>query len=152
MPAIFDYQWSVQESEIDMLGHVNNVEYIRWMQNAAFAHSKAQGWSSRRYSELGAGWVARSHRIEYLSPAMPGDTIIVRTWVSTFEKIRSLRKFRILRQLDQTLLAEAETMWVFINFQRQQPCRVPDEVRSAFELVPSEAEQDALAKLVGEKK
>lgn len=140
MPAIFDYHWAVQQNEIDALGHVNNVEYIRWMQKAATAHSKEQGWPSERYFQLGAGWVARSHKIEYLSPALPGDTIIVRTWVSTFEKIRSLRKFKILRKSDELLLAEAETTWVFIKFDCQKPCRVPDDVRAAFELVSVDAE------------
>ncbi len=140
MPAIFDYHCVVQQNEIDVLGHVNNVEYIRWMQKAATAHSKAQGWSTERYFELGAGWVARSHKIEYLSPAMPEDEIIVRTWVSTFEKIRSLRKFRIFRKSNEQLLAEAETMWVFVKFATGQPSRVPEEVRGAFELVAVDAE------------
>ena len=135
MPAIFDYHWTVQEREIDGLVHVNNVEYIRWMQDAAVAHSAAQGWPSKRYYELGAGWVARSHKIEYLSPALPGDEVIVRTWVSSFDKIRSLRKFRILRKTDESALAIAETLWVFVNLQRHQPCRVPEQVREAFILV-----------------
>lgn len=135
MPAVYDHLLIVQDHEIDRLGHVNNVEYIRWMQDAAAAHSAVQGWPGSRYFALGAGWVARSHKIEYLSPALPGDEIVVRTWIATFERIRSLRRFRILRKSDESLLAEAETMWVFINFEKRQPCRVPDEVRNAFELV-----------------
>jgi len=66
MPAVFEYHHTVLESEIDGQGHVNNLEYLKWMQDAAVAHSTAQGWPTARYKEEGAGFVARSHNIEYL--------------------------------------------------------------------------------------
>lgn len=140
MPAIFDHHRKVLDHEIDELGHVNNVEYLRWMQDAAMEHSSVQGWPVERYFELGAGWVARSHHIEYFSPALPNDEIVVRTWVANFQKLRSLRRFKILRRADETLLAEGETTWVFIQFQKRQPCRVPDQVRDAFIIVQNEVD------------
>lgn len=140
MPAIYEHQLIVSNHEIDRLGHVNNIDYLRWMQAAATAHSAAQGWPSARYLELGAGWVVRSHKIEYLAQAVEGEAIVVKTWVANIEKIRSLRKFKIVRVADNALLAVAETQWVFVCYQRIQPRRVPDEVRSAFEIVGSEAE------------
>ena len=73
MPAVFEYHHQVTADEIDRVGHVNNIEYLRWLQNAAIAHSAAQGWPARAYHELGQGWVVRSHYIEYLAPAFPGD-------------------------------------------------------------------------------
>jgi acyl-CoA thioester hydrolase len=39
------------------------------MQDIAIEHSAAAGWPMARYVELGAGWVVRSHFIEYLRPA-----------------------------------------------------------------------------------
>ena len=44
---------------------------------AALAHSAAEGWPAEAYQKLGAGWVVRSHQIEYLQPAFPGDQIVV---------------------------------------------------------------------------
>lgn len=135
MPAVFEHHLVVSKREIDRLGHVNNIEYLRWMQDAATAHSAAQGWPGSRYVELGAGWVVRSHKIEYLAQALLNDPIVVKTWVANFEKIRSLRKFKIMRASDDALLAVAETQWVFVCYQRRQPRRVPDEVRNAFHIV-----------------
>lgn len=140
MPAIFDYVHVVAPGEIDAQGHVSNVEYIRWMVRAAVAHSAAQGWPGERYAALGAGWVVRSHFIEYLRPAFVGERIVVRTWVSNFRKITSLRKYRILRLDDDGLLASAETNWAFIGLTQRVPRRVPPELMMAFELVPPEAE------------
>jgi acyl-CoA thioester hydrolase len=141
MPAIFDHEHHVRDDEIDGLGHVNNLQYLHWMLDAAIAHSSEQGWPPERHLELQAGWVVRSHFIEYLRPAMAGDRIVVRTWVSDFRKTTSRRKYRILRPDDNTLLAVAETNWVFICYQRRVPRRVPVEVVSAFEVVePDPAE------------
>jgi len=140
MPAIFDYSHTVTEEEIDGLGHANNLAYLKWMQTAAIAHSAAQGWPTERYRDIGAGWVVRSHSIEYLLPAYCNDLITVRTWVSDFKKIQSLRQYRVLRATDDAVLAVAETNWVFISREHHVPRRVPVELRDSFELVPASAE------------
>ena len=136
MPAIFEYHVSVTDAAIDEQGHVNNVEYVRWMQEAAIAHSAAQGWPAQRYLETGAGWVVRSDWIEYLQAAFTGDEVVVYTWVSNFRKIRSLRKYKIVRRQDQTVLAVAETDWAFIGLSHRVPRRLPPELIESFVLVP----------------
>ena len=68
MPAIYLHNVKVTDEHIDIQGHANNLVYLRWMQDAAVAHSAAQGWDGERYRELSAGWVVRSHFIEYLVP------------------------------------------------------------------------------------
>ena len=136
MPAIFEYRHQVTTDEIDGVGHVNNIEYLRWMQHAAIAHSAAQGWPSKAYYELGQGWVVRSHFIEYLVPAFSGDEIVVRTWVADMKRVTSMRRYELLRLADGKQLATASTNWAFVKFATLQPCRVPAEVLNAFELVP----------------
>jgi acyl-CoA thioester hydrolase len=140
MPAVFVYQLTVPDSAIDGQGHVNNVEYIRWMQDAAVAHSAAQGWPPQRYQDCGAGWVARYHQIEYLLPAFAGEHVLVYTWVSNFRKIRSLRKYKIVRATDRAVLAVAETDWAFIGLEHHVPRRLPPELIESFSVVP-EAEE-----------
>jgi len=137
MPAVFEHHHTVRESSIDGLGHANNVAYVEWMQEAAVAHSAAQGWPTDRYHALGQGWVVRSHTIHYLQPALAGDRIVVRTWVATLKKVRSLRRYEILRPADETLLARAETDWAFVDYATGQPIRIPPQVTAAFELVES---------------
>ena len=67
--ALYQHSVTVPESAIDFLGHVNNLHYLAWMVEAAAAHSTHVGWPSKRYVEMGAGFVVRSHQIEYLAPA-----------------------------------------------------------------------------------
>ena len=89
MSRVFEYPHTVADDEIDQQGHANNVVYVAWMQAAALAHSAALGWTPERYRQLGLGWVARSHTIEYLRPAVAGDQIIVETHVADMKKVTS---------------------------------------------------------------
>jgi acyl-CoA thioester hydrolase len=131
---IFEYQHRVSPEDIDDLGHAGNYHYVRWLQHAAVGHSTANGWPPERYNELGAGWVVRSHHIDYLKPALEGDDLIIRTWVENMKPATSLRRYEICLR-DGTLLARAETDWAFINYTRQKAVRIPPQVASSFEMV-----------------
>jgi acyl-CoA thioester hydrolase len=76
--------------------------------------------------------VIRTHRIEYLSPAFAGDAITVETWVANFRKVRSLRRYKFIRTANQTILAEAETDWVFVDAATGRPRAIPGEIRKVF--------------------
>jgi acyl-CoA thioester hydrolase len=125
----------VGDDEIDAQGHANNVCYVAWMQEAALAHSAAQGWPAAAYQRIGMGWVVRAHAIEYHQPALAGQRIVVATWVATFKRVTSLRRYRIIRQTDGVVLATAETKWAFIDYATGQPWRVPAGIVQAFEIV-----------------
>ncbi len=163
MPAILEWTHTVFEHDLDGLGHANNISYLKWMQSAALAHSAAQGWPVEAYAALGCGWVVRSHFIEYLVPALLGDTILIRTWVADMGKVTSRRRFVILRggedesrrgasgrlsqaergnevEAGETVLAKAETNWAFVDYRTGSPKRIPPEVSGAFEVV---ADDDA---------
>jgi acyl-CoA thioester hydrolase len=69
---------------------------------------------------------------------------MVRTWVTNFRKVRSLRRYRFLRVSDQALLAKGETDWVFVDAASGRPRPIPEEVVACFELV-SEGEEPSFA-------
>ena len=142
MPAVFLHRRTVQPEEIDGLGHVNNVCYVSWMQDAAMAHSSAQGWTPERYHAAGFGWVARSHFIEYRSPAFEGEEIVIRTWVADLQRVSSVRKFEMRRSVDDALLARAETNWAFVRFTDHRITRIPAEVAEAFIVVGGDGSAD----------
>jgi acyl-CoA thioester hydrolase len=135
MPEIYEHLHTVGDDEIDALGHANNVAYLQWMQAAAVAHSAAQGWSGEEYRRLGRGWVVRAHAIQYHQPALPGEQIVVRTWVATMKKVTSIRRYQIVRCCDGALLASAETKWAFIDYATGQPAAIPREIAQAFQVV-----------------
>jgi acyl-CoA thioester hydrolase len=135
MPEVYEYPLTVGDEDIDEQRHANNVVYVAWMQAAALAHTAAQGWPSERYLKEGRGWVARSHRIDYLKPAFAGDELLVETWIATLKKVTSQRRYRILRRSDGELLAKAETDWAFIDYATGKPTRIPAEIIRSFQVV-----------------
>jgi acyl-CoA thioester hydrolase len=135
MDPVYRFEIIVPAEALDANRHVNNVAYVQWMQDAAIQHSAATG-CTRMTEAIGATWVARTHWIEYLSPALAGDAITVLTWVADFRKVRSLRRYQFVRAADQKVLAQGETDWVFVDSASGRPRGIPDEIRALFELVP----------------
>jgi acyl-CoA thioester hydrolase len=131
---------------VDVNGHVNNLEYIRWMQDSAVLHSESQG-CTKATIVAGATWVVRTHHIKYLRPAFAGEEIIVLTWVADFRRVQSLRKYRIVRIADNTVLVEGETDWVFVDAKTGRLRPIPQNVIAAFEVLPKEKESEVISRL-----
>jgi len=140
MNAIYRHEFIVPAASVDRNGHVNNVEYVKWMQEAAVMHSDSVG-CTQATMKAEATWVARSHRIEYLRPAFAGDRMAVLTWVTNFRKVRSVRKYKFVRTTDNAVIAEGETDWVFVDATTGRPKSIPKEVSSLFELVSQDCER-----------
>ncbi len=134
MGLIYKFDIEVTADVVDGNGHVNNVAYIQWLQDAAVRHAQATG-CVQATAALGASWVVRTHHIEYLAPAFASDTLTVLTWVANFHKVRSLRKYKIIRAKDQTVVARAETDWVFVNARTGRPLKIPDDIKDTLPIV-----------------
>lgn len=136
MPVpIYEHRVIVLPSDIDENKHANNLCYLRWMNEAAVAHSTANGWKSQRYLELGSTWFARKHTIEYLTPSYESEELIVQTWIFDWQRIRSTRRYRFIRPKDNAVVAKAETLWAFVNLQTGRPVRIAPEVAESFVVV-----------------
>jgi acyl-CoA thioester hydrolase len=139
MNPIFQFDIPVTAEVVDRNGHVNNVAYIQWLQDAAVRHARASGCMDAT-AAAGATWVVRTHHIEYLAPAFAGDTLTMHTWVVNFKKVRSLRRYKLIRAADQTVVARAETDWVFVNAKTGRPQTIPGEVKNTLPIVGRELE------------
>jgi acyl-CoA thioester hydrolase len=146
MPQIFQYKLTVPEDAVDVNGHVNNLEYLHWMQSAAVLHSDSQG-CTKATTDAGATWVVRTHHVEYLRPAFAGEHIIVLTWVSDFRRVRSLRKYKIIRIEDNAVLVKGETDWVFVDAKTGRLRSIPQNVINSFTVLPKEKESESLNRL-----
>ena len=135
MPRIYQYTFIVPEQAMDENGHVNNVEYVRWMQQAAELHAQEEGCTqATRF--FGATWVVRTHQIEYFKPVFAREQITVLTWVSNWRRARSLRKYKFLRDSEGGTLAAGETDWIFVDAQTGRPRAIPQSISDLFELLP----------------
>jgi acyl-CoA thioester hydrolase len=137
---IHSRRFAVPADAIDVNGHVSNLAYVAWMQAIAIEHSTAAGWPVERYRAIGAGWVVRSHFVEYLRPAFAGDLVSAHTWVPRFDHRAAPRRYLFVRDEGRQVLAQAETRWVFIDLATGRRRPLPEDLVAAFEVVPEEAE------------
>jgi acyl-CoA thioester hydrolase len=126
MERIYSHFVDVDDRVIDGNGHVNNVAFVQWMQDAAVAHSDAVG-GTRMTSDLGCTWVARRHTIEYRLPVYKGQRIEIKTWIKDGRRVSSRRAYEFYR--DDKLVAHGETDWVLIDLQTLAPKEIPSEMK-----------------------
>jgi acyl-CoA thioester hydrolase len=124
--------FTVPVDAIDENGHVNNVAYVRWMQDIAVEHYASIGGIEAQGKE--ATWVVREHRIEYLLPAFAGEELEIKTWVENIRRVRSLRKYEFRRKSDGKVLVKGETDWVFVDARSGRPIPIPEAVSRVFGL------------------
>src|SRR5918996_795276 len=107
LSARFEMIVPVLPGDIDEQNHVNNVVYLRWVQDVATAHWRALASPE---SQAEVAWVALRHEIDYLRPAVLDDEVVVRTWVGAAEGLSFERHTEIARAADGRLLARARTL------------------------------------------
>ena len=121
------------DADIDELGHVSNLVYVRWVQEVAQAHSTARGWDLAAYQRLGAVFVVRKHEIEYLASVQRGEEIELTTWISSWRGPSAQRHTRMRRVSDGRDVARALTHWVLVSMPEGRPRRIPPELVDAFD-------------------
>jgi acyl-CoA thioester hydrolase len=124
----FRHPLQIISADIDTLGHVNNVVYLRWVQEAAEAHWNSLTSKSER-TEL--AWVVIRHEIDYYQSTKITDELFALTWVESSDGVKSIRMVEIFNQAEK-LLAKARTTWCLIDAKTQRPKRISEEIKTLF--------------------
>jgi acyl-CoA thioester hydrolase len=131
--AAFRLPVTVVEGDIDEQGHASNVAVVRWMNAAAWEHSKALGVGIDFYRALGGWFVVRRHEIDYLRPSYRGDELDCVTWPCGIGKAVAQRQHRIIRRADGQEIARGLNVWAFVDATTGRPVRIPPALREAFD-------------------
>ncbi len=129
---MFSFIVPVGPHHLDGLGHVNNVMYLQWMQDAAWAHSQYLGLDLSAYQRLDAAMVARHHQLTYLSACFLDDQLTLNTWLTKNDGFNLYRHYEIIRQHDNKKVFEASTHWVCVKMSTGRPVRMPEEFKKAY--------------------
>ena len=117
-------------ADIDELGHVSNLVYVRWVLEVAMAHSRSLGWDYANYLELGSVFVVRRHEIDYVAQVTLGQTLEAATWIDVWRPASVIRRTELAR--DGQVVARAATTWAMITIASGRPMRIPDDLRGLF--------------------
>lgn len=130
---LFTVPLEVRDEHIDANGHVNNVVYVGWLQDAGTAH-----WNARFDENTRArwSWVALRHEIDYLRPLPPGSQgVTARTWVGDPQGPRFNRYVRI-EDAQGRVCAQGVSEWCLVESRTLRPARIPAELLGPFQAGP----------------
>jgi acyl-CoA thioester hydrolase len=113
----------------DQLGPVNNVTYLRWVQDIAVAQWKS---TALREDQERLLRVVLRHEIDYKRPAFLGEAIIARTWVGHARGLRFERHSEFFRASDGRSVVKARTVWCPLDASTAKPVEVSPDVRAGF--------------------
>ena len=125
----WETELKVLDTDFDRLGHVNNVVYLRYVQEVAESHWAAIASPDHLHRSI---WVVRRHEIDYSHSILPGQQVVGLTWVHRPEGTRFDRSVWLLSPDRKTVFARAKTTWLLLDNESGRPKRVDTVLLEAF--------------------
>ena len=118
---------------IDIVGHVNNIIYIQWMENGRMKLLEAMELPITELTE-GEGIVPilTDTTIKYRKPFFIHNIVKIETWVSKLDNASAILEFRFYNEKEE-LCATGWQKGLFINRKTMKPVRLNQVHRTAFE-------------------
>ena len=129
LPDVHQIEVVVAPESIDVLGHVNNTEYLRYMEKIAWQHTQVLGLGWDEYQRLNRCMVARRTEVDYLAPAFEGEKLLI---VDNDQRISITRRYQIVRESDGVTLLRGRTKWVCVALDSGKPRRMPPEFLTGY--------------------
>ncbi len=117
----------VTDLEIDGFGHVNNANYIQWLDQVHWSHLNYIGISSELVHSLQCGFVVRQTDVTYFNPLIIDDVVKVGCSIVQFDAFRLTRKFQLIRLSDGVPVLKGEILYVSIDLTKGKVKRIPVE-------------------------
>jgi acyl-CoA thioester hydrolase len=120
-------------ADIDGLNHTNNAVYVRWCEQAGWAHSEALGLGIDDYRRLDRAMAIRRAEYDYILPTLLGEALTLGTWlVGGDGKLSMERRFQLVRDGDGATVLRGRWELVCIDIGGGRPRRMPPEFLDAY--------------------
>ena len=139
------YGCPLRWADMDSLGHVNNVTYVDYLQEARVdmlrVHAPASGGE-----QLAEGVVVVRHEVEFVAPLVfRAEPVRIESWVTKIRAASFTMAYEILDELpggERRVYTRARTLLTPYVFADERPRRIRDEERAVLErfLEPEPAE------------
>jgi acyl-CoA thioester hydrolase len=122
MKSVASIRFIVPFADVDMMGHVNNVCYLRYFENARTEHlySLFGDWKK---SNLGL--ILAHAEIDYKSPANYRDEIRVDVRVARVGNSSWVYEYLVANDKQNQTIATGKTVQVTYDYERKKPIPIP---------------------------
>ena len=125
----FELDIVVRSEDIDELNHVNNVVYVKWIQDVAKAHWESIASDDMKVKHM---WMVLRHEVDYSTQAMLGDKLVAKTWVAWSEGVKSERQVEIRNKSTNKVVVKAKTLWCLLDAETKRPRRIDADITTIF--------------------
>jgi acyl-CoA thioester hydrolase len=132
-PNPFTVPRAPQAADIDGLNHTNNAVYVRWCEQAGWAHSEALGLALADYQRLDRAMAIRRGEYDYILPTVQDEALVLGTWLVAGDgKLAMERRFQLIRERDGATVLRGRWDLVCIELSSGRPRRMPQEFVDAY--------------------
>jgi acyl-CoA thioester hydrolase len=114
----------VRTYECDSYGHVNNANYLNYLEFARYELLKDVGFDYNSMIAAGYGVYIARIEIDYKRPAVADDELLIKSWPIKKGAVSGVIAQEIWRV--QELLVGAKVTWAFVD-SKGMPARIPPE-------------------------
>ncbi len=118
--------------------HVNNAEYVRWIDRTAELATDAVGLTREMLLAAQRMWFVARHEIDYRGESFVGDDLLIATWISGFTRTTAVRRTVVHRPADEKRILDASTRWAYVNLETRKPARMEQDMLDRFPVVTPE--------------
>lgn len=119
--------------QIDFVGHVNNIVYVQWLENARIKLIEAMGLTITEIAENDDILpIITETNIQYKKPFFLYNKVKVEVWVSEMFNVSANFKFRFLNENGEVCSTASQKV-LFIDRATQRPSRKIVKYKENFE-------------------
>lgn len=104
--------------EMDAMGHVNGVIFVRYFETSRFTYFDRLGPSLEGMGTAKRGWILASITCRYRAPLTFPDTVTVGTRVAALGTDRYVMEHRVVSHRLEQIAAEGEALVVAFDYQK----------------------------------
>ncbi|MFC2027285.1 acyl-CoA thioesterase [Chloroflexota bacterium] len=121
----------VRGYHLDLYGHVNNARYLEFLEEARWAFAE-ESLDIDEWQRRGIAFSVVNININYRRPALMGEVMKIRTWVSELGNASATIRQELVLKGKETPVADADVTFVMIDAKTNKPIPLTGDIRAAF--------------------
>jgi len=127
------FEENIYTYHIDFVGHVNNVNYVTWMENGRVKLFEAMGISIFDLLQTNNILpIITETFIQYKRPLFLNNRVFIEVWVSQLNNASAILQFRFYNE-NNDLCTIGNQKASFINSKSLRPVRLDENIKIKFE-------------------
>ena len=121
---IYECRLIVRTYECDSYGHVNNANYLHYLEFARYEFLRDVGFDYSAMLKAGNGVYVARIEIDYKKPARTDDELLIKSWPLKKGAVSGVMAQQIWRA--EELLIDAKVTWAFVD-SKGIPVKIPPQ-------------------------